>query len=75
MSQNTPLTNSSDQRPAGARRRQRALVVAALALTGFGLRVGVTSVGSVLGSIQGGLHTDSIGMGSGRVPRAPAVKV
>lgn len=63
MPQNTPPKNSSGQRPAGARRQQRVLVVAALALTGFGLRLGVTSVGSVLGSIQRGLHTDSTVVG------------
>jgi MFS transporter, CP family, cyanate transporter len=63
MAQNTPLRNSSSQRPVEARRQHRVLIVAALALTGFGLRLGVTSVGSVLGDIQRGLHIDSTALG------------
>jgi MFS transporter, CP family, cyanate transporter len=63
MPQNTPLKRSAGQRPAEAGRQQRVLIVAALALTGFGLRLGVTSVGSVLGDIQRGLHTGSTVLG------------
>lgn len=63
MPQNTPLKSSAGQRSVEARRQQRVLIVAALALTGFGLRLGVTSVGSVLGDIQRGLHTGSTALG------------
>jgi|HubBroStandDraft_4_1064222.scaffolds.fasta_scaffold07449_6 CP family cyanate transporter-like MFS transporter len=63
MRQNTPLKSAARLRGGEARRQQRALIVAALALTGFGLRLGVTSVGSVLGDIERGLHTDSAVVG------------
>ena len=39
------------------------LIVTALALTGFELRLGVTSVGFVLDDIQRGLHIDSTALG------------
>jgi hypothetical protein len=62
MSQNKPLRNSSGQRRVAARRQQRLLLVAALALTGLGLRLSVTSVGSVLGNILWGSEQISSGL-------------
>jgi CP family cyanate transporter-like MFS transporter len=57
------MKNPSSQRSTEARGARRVLIVAALALTGFGLRAGVTSVGSVLDNIEHGLNTNSTVVG------------
>ena len=43
--------------------RRQFLVVAALALTGFSMRTAAICVGPVLGDVQRGLHTSSLGAG------------
>lgn len=53
------MQNPSSQRTADTRRARRVLMVVALALTGLGLRAGVTSVGSVLSNIERGLDANS----------------
>lgn len=53
-----PRTATSD-----SSRRRNAVLTGALFLTGFGLRMAVTSVGSVLGDIQGELKFDALTAG------------
>jgi MFS transporter, CP family, cyanate transporter len=53
----------STQRPTEKREAHRTVMVIVLALTGFGLRTGVTSVGSVLENIERGLRTNNAGVG------------
>jgi MFS transporter, CP family, cyanate transporter len=60
MKQRTPTHDPPGQRPAEGQPARRVLLVVALALTGLGLRAAVTSVGSVLGSIEHGLNASSV---------------